>query len=124
MVLVTRGLSNTEIAGRLVSSWQVGNALTVGESTAAALSQAPGVRDVADLQRAAGTLGAFIIGALRREVTERRTARSTGTDEAAWQASLGPYLTRQLETGKYPTIAPGSSSTAPTSKPRRISIAT
>lgn len=81
------------------------NALAVGESTAAALSQAPGVRDVADLQRAAGTLSAFIIGALRREVTERRTARSTGTDEAAWQASLGPYLTRQLETGKYPTIA-------------------
>jgi hypothetical protein len=63
------------------------------------------VRDVADLQRAAGTLSAFIIGALRREVTERRTARSTGTDEAAWQTNLGPYLTRQLETGRYPTIA-------------------
>jgi AcrR family transcriptional regulator len=81
------------------------NALTVGESTAAALSQAPGVRDVDDLQRAVGTLNAFIIGALRREVTERRTARCTGTDVSAWQASLGPYLTRQLDTGKYPTIA-------------------
>ena len=81
------------------------NALAVGESTAAALNQAPGVRDVTDLQRAVGTLNAFIIGALRREVTERRTARSTGIDEPAWQASLGPYLTRQLETGKYPTIA-------------------
>ncbi|MEU7868613.1 TetR/AcrR family transcriptional regulator [Dactylosporangium sp. NPDC049140] len=81
------------------------NALAVGESTAAALSQAPGVRDIADLQRAAGTLSAFLIGALRREITERRTARSTGTDERAWQASLGPYLTRQLETGRYPTIA-------------------
>jgi AcrR family transcriptional regulator len=81
------------------------NALAVGESTAAALTQAPGVRDVADLQRAVGTLNAFIIGALRIEITERRTARSTGTDERAWQTSLGPYLTRQLETGKYPTIA-------------------
>ncbi|WDZ82724.1 TetR/AcrR family transcriptional regulator [Micromonospora cathayae] len=81
------------------------NALAVGEATAAALSHAPGVRDLADLQRAVGTLSTFIVGALRREVTERRTARSTGTDESAWQVSLGPYLTRQLATGRYPTIA-------------------
>ena len=52
-----------------------------------------------------GALNAFIIGALRSEVTERRTARSTGTDVSAWQAALGPYLTRMLETGRYPTIA-------------------
>jgi len=81
------------------------HALAVGESTAAALSQAPGVRDLDDLQRAVGALNAFIVGALRREITERRTARSTGTDESTWQASLGPYLTRMLETGQYPTIA-------------------
>lgn len=81
------------------------HALAVGEATAAALSQAPGVRGIDDLQRAVGALNAVIIGAVRREVTERRTARSAGTDEAAWQASLGPYLTRMLETGKYPTVA-------------------
>ncbi|WP_327029210.1 TetR/AcrR family transcriptional regulator C-terminal domain-containing protein [Micromonospora sp. NBC_01740] len=81
------------------------HALAVGESTAAALSQAPGVRGIDDLQRAMGALNAFIIGALRSEVTERRTARSTGTDVPAWQAALGPYLTRMLETGRYPTIA-------------------
>ena len=81
------------------------HALAVGEATAAALSQAPGVRDVDDLQRALGALNAFIVGALRREVTERRTARSTGTDLAAWQATHGPYLTRMLETGRYPTVA-------------------
>jgi AcrR family transcriptional regulator len=81
------------------------HALAVGEATAAALNRAPGVRDIDDLQRALGALNAFIIGAIRREVTERRTARSTGTDEAAFQASLGPYLTRMLNTGKYPTVA-------------------
>nr|WP_323373643.1 TetR/AcrR family transcriptional regulator [Plantactinospora alkalitolerans] len=81
------------------------HALAVGESTAAALSQAPDVRGIDDLQRALGALNAFIVGALRREVTERRTARSTGTDVTAWQASLGPYLTRMLETGRYPTVA-------------------
>ncbi|GIF63962.1 TetR family transcriptional regulator [Asanoa ishikariensis] len=81
------------------------HALAVGEATAAALLHAPGVRGIDDLQRAVGTLNAFIIGALRREITERRTARSTGTDEAAWQATLGPYVTRMLDTGRYPTIA-------------------
>ena len=81
------------------------HALAVGESTAAALSQAPGMRNIDDLQRALGALNAFIIGALRTEVTERRTARATGTDVTAWQASLGPYLTRMLETGRYPTVA-------------------
>ncbi|MFF5228529.1 TetR/AcrR family transcriptional regulator [Dactylosporangium sp. NPDC000521] len=81
------------------------HALAVGESTAAALSQAPGLRDIDDLQRALGVLNAFVVGALRREIAERRTARSTGTDESAWQAALGPYLTRMLETGRYPTVA-------------------
>ncbi|MEV4642542.1 TetR/AcrR family transcriptional regulator C-terminal domain-containing protein [Actinoplanes sp. NPDC049548] len=81
------------------------HALAVGESTAAALSQAPGVRDVDDLQRALGALNAFIVGALRGEITERRAARATGADLSAWQAAVGPYLTRMLETGRYPTVA-------------------
>ncbi|TDB76039.1 TetR/AcrR family transcriptional regulator [Micromonospora sp. KC723] len=81
------------------------HALAVGESTAAALIQAPGVRGIDDLQRALGVLNAFIVGALRSEITERRTTRSTGTDVSAWQAALGPYLTRMLETGRYPTVA-------------------
>jgi AcrR family transcriptional regulator len=81
------------------------HALAVGEATAAALSRAPGVRGVDDLQRAVGVLNAFIVGALRREITERRTARSTGTELATWQSANGPYLTRMLATGRYPTIA-------------------
>jgi len=81
------------------------HALAVGETTAAALDRAPRVRGIDDLQRALGALDAFIIGAIRKEVTERRTSRSTGTDEAAFQVSLGPYLTRMLDTGRYPTVA-------------------
>jgi len=81
------------------------HALAVGESTAAALSRAPGVDGIDGLQRALGALNGFLAGALRREITERRTARSTGTDVSAWQAALGPYLTRMLETGRYPTVA-------------------
>ncbi|MEV0002875.1 TetR/AcrR family transcriptional regulator C-terminal domain-containing protein [Micromonospora sp. NPDC050980] len=81
------------------------HALAVGEATAAALAQAPGVRDIDDLQRALGAFNAYLVGALRREVTERRTARTTGVDVAAWQSALGPYLTRMLDTGRYPTVA-------------------
>lgn len=81
------------------------HALAVGESTAAALNRAPGVSDIDDLQRATGTLSAFLAGAIRAEVAERRAARSTGTDKDSWQANLGPYLQRMLDTGRYPTIA-------------------
>ncbi|MCZ7438049.1 TetR/AcrR family transcriptional regulator [Micromonospora sp. WMMC241] len=81
------------------------HALAVGEATAAALAQAPGVRDVDDLQRALGAFNAYLVGALRREITERRTARATGVDVSAWQSALGPYLTRMLDTGRYPTVA-------------------
>lgn len=81
------------------------HALAVGETTAAALSRAPGIRDLDGLQRALGALNAFLAGALRREITERRTARSTGTDLPTWQAAHGPYLTRMLDTGRYPTVA-------------------
>jgi AcrR family transcriptional regulator len=81
------------------------HSLAVGESKAAALSRAPGVRGVEELQRALGALNAFIDGALRREITERRTARVTGTELSAWQAEHGPYLTRMLATGRYPTVA-------------------
>ncbi|WP_184950971.1 TetR/AcrR family transcriptional regulator [Paractinoplanes abujensis] len=81
------------------------NALAVGEATAAALSSAPGLDGVESLQQALGVLNAFLIGALRAEITERQVARATGTDEAAWQSALGPYLTRMLETGRYPTVA-------------------
>jgi AcrR family transcriptional regulator len=81
------------------------HALAVGELTAAALNRAPGVGDIDDLQRATGTLNAFLIGAIRTEVAERRAARSTGTDKESWRADLGPYVQRMLDTGRYPTIA-------------------
>ncbi|BCY10061.1 TetR/AcrR family transcriptional regulator C-terminal domain-containing protein [Actinoplanes sp. L3-i22] len=81
------------------------HALAVGEATAAALDRAPGIRDVDELQRALSALNAFLAGSLRREITERRTARSTGTDVARWQSANGPYLRRMLATGRYPTVA-------------------
>ncbi|GLZ79426.1 TetR family transcriptional regulator [Actinorhabdospora filicis] len=81
------------------------HALAVGEANAAALAQAPGIDGLDELQRALGALNSFIIGAIRREVTERRTTRDTGDDINAFQSRLGPYLRRMLDTGDYPTVA-------------------
>lgn len=99
------------------------HALAVGEATAAALSQAPGVRGIDGLQRALGALNAFVIGAVRREVTERRTARSTGTDEATFRPASAPTSHACWKPAGTPP-SPGSSSTAPTSMPRKPSTTT
>ncbi|MEV7414769.1 TetR/AcrR family transcriptional regulator [Streptomyces sp. NPDC089919] len=48
---------------------------------------------------------AYVIGAVRREIAERRAERATGMDERRWQASLGPYLERTFATGRFPALA-------------------
>lgn len=80
------------------------NALTVMEATASALAHALGPGGGDRLMAALGVFNAYLIGAVRNEVTERRLSRETGADETQWQASVGPYLSRQLATGRYPTM--------------------
>lgn len=50
-------------------------------------------------------VNAYVIGAVRREITERRTARATGMDKSQWQATFGPYLVRTFATGRFPALA-------------------
>lgn len=50
-------------------------------------------------------VNAYAIGAVRREIAERRAERATGMDEKRWQASLGPYLERTFATGRFPALA-------------------
>ncbi|MFC9252612.1 TetR/AcrR family transcriptional regulator [Amycolatopsis thailandensis] len=50
-------------------------------------------------------VNAYTIGAVRREIAERRAERATGMDEKRWQAEFGPYLTRAFASGKLPTLA-------------------
>jgi AcrR family transcriptional regulator len=45
-----------------------------------------------------------LIGAVRKEVTERRAERATGQDEQEWQATTFRYLSRMFATGDYPTL--------------------
>jgi AcrR family transcriptional regulator len=81
------------------------NALAHGEATLSAVYGAPGLGDADAAQEAAGALNAYVVGALRREVAERRAERATGLDKRAWQHAAGPYLTRALATGRYPTLS-------------------
>ena len=48
---------------------------------------------------------AYVIGAVRREIAERRAERATGMDERQWQVSFGPYLNRTFATGRFPALA-------------------
>ncbi|GAN55506.1 TetR/AcrR family transcriptional regulator [Tanticharoenia sakaeratensis] len=51
------------------------------------------------------TVQAYVIGALRTEVSERRAEAESGLDTAAWQAMAAPYIQRMIATGQYPNIA-------------------
>jgi AcrR family transcriptional regulator len=77
------------------------HALAGGEAVVAALA---GV-DVDIVMPVVGAVNAYVIGAVRREIAERRAERVTGMDEKRWQAALGPYLVRTFATGRFPALA-------------------
>ena len=83
------------------------HALAVLEISASALAHAPGLADADadDLWPALGTLNAYVVGAMRREIAERRATLSTGVDESGWQTAAGPYLQRTFAAGRFPTLA-------------------
>ncbi|MGW0801057.1 TetR/AcrR family transcriptional regulator [Streptomyces sp. NPDC002692] len=76
-------------------------ALATGESVVAALD---GV-DLDDIMPVVAAVNAYAIGAVRREIAERRAERATGMDERRWQVALGPYLERTFATGRFPVLA-------------------
>jgi AcrR family transcriptional regulator len=76
------------------------NALARGEAVVAAMD---GV-DVDSVMPVVDAVNAYVIGAVRKEVTERRAERATGMDERQWQASYGPYLERTFATGRFPAL--------------------
>ncbi len=77
------------------------NALARGEAVMAALD---GVA-VDDVMPVVTAVDAYVIGAVRREIAERRAERATGLDQEDWQKALGPYLQRTLATGDFPALA-------------------
>lgn len=79
------------------------HALATGETVVAALGDAD--VDVDAIMPMVAAVNAYAIGAVRREIAERRAERATGMDEKRWQASLGPYLERTFATGRFPALA-------------------
>jgi AcrR family transcriptional regulator len=78
------------------------NALAVGEARLAALE---GVADIDTAMRAVETVGAYVIGAIRREIANLRAERATGLSKHDWQRASGPHLTNMLATGRFPALA-------------------
>ena len=54
---------------------------------------------------AVAAVRAYVIGAVRREIAERRAERSSGMDIKRFQAAYGPYLERTFATGRFPALA-------------------
>ncbi|MFF0577861.1 TetR/AcrR family transcriptional regulator [Streptosporangium saharense] len=77
------------------------NALAVSEAT---LSAFDGRTDIDVVMRAVETVSAYFTGAIRREVADLRAERATGLSKDEWQRASGPYLTRMLDTGRFPAL--------------------
>jgi AcrR family transcriptional regulator len=78
------------------------NGMAVTEAKLAALDGLAGIDTVV---RAAETVGAYVTGAIRREIANLRAERATGLSERDWQHASGPHVTRMLATGRFPTLA-------------------
>ncbi|MGW7254578.1 hypothetical protein [Streptomyces sp. NPDC054834] len=76
------------------------HALASGGTVVAALGDV----DVDAIMPVVAAVKAYVIGAVRREIAERRAERATGMDEKRWQAALGPYLERIFTTDQSPHL--------------------
>lgn len=78
------------------------NGLAVTEAKLAALDGLAGIDTVL---RAVETVSSYCIGAIRREMANVRAERTSGLSKREWQHASGPYVTRMLETGRFPALA-------------------
>ena len=77
------------------------NTLAIGDAVAAGMDGV-GLDTVVP---AIAAVNAYVIGAVRREITERRAERASGMDITQFQAAHGPYLKRTFATGRFPALA-------------------
>ncbi|MFG1781355.1 TetR/AcrR family transcriptional regulator [Rhodococcus oryzae] len=77
------------------------HALARGEAVVAAMR---GV-DVDVVMPVVDAVNAYVIGAVRREITEQRAERATGMDKTQWQTAFGPYLERTFASGRFPALS-------------------
>ncbi|GGR69835.1 TetR family transcriptional regulator [Streptomyces aureoverticillatus] len=81
------------------------NALAHLEASLTALAGAPGFEDIDTVVRVRDAVNAYVIGAIRNEITERRAERDTGLDKEQWQQASSAYLNRVIAGGRHPMLA-------------------
>jgi AcrR family transcriptional regulator len=77
------------------------NTLAAGDAVLTGMS---GV-DLNVVVPAVAAVRAYVVGAVRREIAERRAERASGMDIRQFQVAYGPYLERTFATGRYPALA-------------------
>ena len=77
------------------------NTLAVGDAVLAAM----GGVELDIVVPAVAAVNAYVVGAVRREIAERRAERASGMDIRQFQAAYGPYLDRTFATGRFPALA-------------------
>jgi AcrR family transcriptional regulator len=77
------------------------HALARGEAVVAAM----GGVDVDAIMPVVDAVNAYVIGAVRREITEQRAERASGMDKTQWQTAFGPYLERTFASGRFPALS-------------------
>jgi AcrR family transcriptional regulator len=77
------------------------NTLATGDAVLAAM----GGVDLDTVVPAVAAVNAYVVGAVRREIAERRAERASGMDIKQFQAAYGPYLERTFATGRFPALA-------------------
>jgi AcrR family transcriptional regulator len=75
--------------------------LATGDAVLAAM----GGVDLDTVVPAVAAVNAYVVGAVRREIAERRAERASGMDIKQFQAAYGPYLERTFATGRFPALA-------------------
>lgn len=77
------------------------NTLAAGDAVVAAMGEV----ELDVVVPAVAAVRAYVIGAVRREIAERRAERVSGMDIKEFQAAHGPYLERTFATGRFPALA-------------------
>jgi AcrR family transcriptional regulator len=80
------------------------HALANLEASLAALDRADEFKTIDTVAQAVHTLRAYLFGALKTEIAERRAERSSGLDKDSWRRNSGPHLIQALASGQYPTV--------------------
>ncbi|GAA1481434.1 TetR/AcrR family transcriptional regulator C-terminal domain-containing protein [Gordonia sinesedis] len=73
------------------------------ELLADGLGRCPELDGRSQVRTAIHVIDGFLIGSLRREVSDRRCVRA-GADAWGWSATAGGYLERAIEAGPYPVL--------------------